>query len=440
MIVIIIIVLIIYVISCISSPIQGGSTSFNEIGIIKNVKLLDRKVKNLVSVSLYTLPNAYRPLSEYMKGLMTILKIVEENKFDHDIILRVYYDFTIDTELEDYKTLMKSDYAELIYVDCRKLVKQENYNSLTMFMRYLPYFSNDCNYSSVSDSDYENTSKEKIKYNMLDQYIDIIDKDYDFLFTTPIGYHPFWSKSMNLDYVCLGAFNYGKVKLNLSVFITFVKDFVNGNKFDDYKKKYIEHQNKLIRINTTDRLSKFKASKKLSQICNKKHCYFTYGFDEMFLNTIFIPEVIKHYDNVYRKIKIPRGGEFYLLKNLSKTFDIKPFLVNNNLTSDEFFNLFLEHKYKPDDELTNVYSKFRDYVIENNIPNNIYCSMIIEMLFYVNDSNNVIKMNKTGGICISNPNNFYKLTGIDNLVKERPIDTLYNITTPSKKSGFNSRI
>ena len=434
MIVIIILVLIIFVISCLNNTVEGGGIS--KIGTVKNIKLLDRKVKNLVSVSWYTLPNAYRPLSEYTKGLMTVMKIIEANKFDHDIILRVYYDFTIDTELEEYKILMKSDYVELIYVDCRKLIKKENYNSLTMLMRYLPYFSNDCNYNSVSDIDFNEKRDINIKYKIIDEYIKVIDKNYDFLFMSPVGYRPFWTKLKKLDYMCLGHSNYGRVKLDLSIFTNFINDFVNSSKFDDYKQVYIEQQSKLIKHSTDNKFELFKASKKLSQMCSKKHCYFTYGFDEMFLNNIIVPMIINQYDNVYRKIIKPQGGEYYLFSNLIiDKHDLGEF------DYDYLIKSFGAHKYEPDEKLSELYVKFRKFVLDNPDKfNKFYYDMIEEMPFYLNDTNNIIKIDKSGGMPILKNNDFTKITGVVDLLKERPIDTLYNLTIPNKIKGFNVRI
>ena len=90
MLIIITIIIIIILVFSYDTKIMGGNNNrLNEIGTIKNIKLLDRKVKNLVSVSWYTLPNAYRPLSEYSDGLLKLLKIVEDNDFNHDIILNL---------------------------------------------------------------------------------------------------------------------------------------------------------------------------------------------------------------------------------------------------------------------------------------------------------------------------------------------------------------
>jgi len=162
----------------------------------------------------------------------------------------------------------------------------------------------------------------------------------------------------------------------------------------------------------------------------------TYGFDEMFLNFIFVPKVVEKYNNVYRKIMVPQGGEYYLFKGLIKDkYDLGEF------NYDILMETFKTHKYEPDSNLSEMYEKFRSFVVANPDKfNRLYYDMVVEMTFYINDLNNVVKLSKIGGMPILEDNEFDMLTGLHNIIKERPIDTLYNLTIPNKIKGFNVRV
>ena len=84
----------------------------------------------------------------------------------------------------------------------------------------------------------------------------------------------------------------------------------------------------------------------------------------------------------------PQGGEYYLFSNLIiDKSDLGEFDYDYLMTS------FKTHKYEPDEKLSELYSKFRKFVLDNPDKfNKFYYNMIEEMPFYLNDTNNIIKV------------------------------------------------
>ena len=353
----------------------------------KSVKVSGKK--NIITVSFFTFKNAYNPLNHYGRGLLEILRHLNEYKSKNNILMRIYYDFSLEKwgdeeSKETMEKLKAHPKVELVYCDFRQSVPEEKYNILTMLWRFIPFFDfpwEDSDNAYVLDIDlqprqYEDDSI-RFELNVFNKFIN--DK-VDMMYRTPLDYAPFWYGKLfpGKKSAMQGAHWGGSLKMPHKIITSFVRSFLNNEDplINVYKKhyfKYVKHLQK------RDKRFKSKtSSKKTSQHCvSQFYCNYTYGFDEFFINCYVLPWAYKNLKKVqvfvkpiFGKIHLPLERIFKRVPKSLKDRFIAQFLseikYKKSLSFHEFHELFREYDWSgKKKKLYKLYEDFHKYLFKN---------------------------------------------------------------------------
>ena len=217
--------------------------------------------KFIACTCLFKMKTSYRNFNIYLNQL----KETCENNKTSSIIIRIYYDDTVENDIGIFK---KYNNVELIQYDFPDIVERGTFGT---FMRYLPLFTNESYYYTCFDADMLLNHKEILncisvmkKYSsfyyglfydcVIDEYINRIGTD---KILNPIM----------ATYICLPS----KLKLNITILTDFLKLIINK---DEIIVKWVE-KNKKSRSN------------------DQEKSLFRYGIDEFFINSYILPNILK---------------------------------------------------------------------------------------------------------------------------------------------------
>lgn len=404
----------------------GNEEWDNGMGYFVKTKSVDVPGKrNVITASFFTFKNAYKPLSFYGDGLLVILDHIEKHNSKNNILLRIYYDFSLEKwgDAKSHvimKKLKAHPKVELVYCDFRKSVPEEKYNILTMLFRFIPFFDfpwEDADNAFVTDIDLTpHQIKHKSTEYMLETFDKIIDENMTLFLKTPLGYTPFWYKKLSPNKITsmLGYFWGGSLKAPHSIITSFVKSFLTKDDglVNVYKKNYFDYVTKLNRMIMRDESRKHTASKKKSQHCvSQFDCNYTYGFDEFFINFYVLHWALGNVDDIH-VFMTPLAGNVHGV--IGKIFEKTPLDAKNrfisqflthikygeSMTFDRFHGLFRKHDWHgTNKKLHKLYCDFHKYVLKNyKSMGNIIDKREVErfqlMDTYLHDKNNLQQLSK----------------------------------------------
>lgn len=352
--------------------------------VINKIKTIDSANKNVICISFFTFQGAYKPLGYYANGISLLENAIRNNRTKHNILLRIYYDATIDNTTDQQardvmSQLRESPVTELYFVDSSKLIELEKQMLLTVIFRYMPLFDfsdNDCKNAYVLDCDLTPTKSEldKITY-MVNEFATMIDKGCDLKVKVPLCYTPFWSQKINLNIdVVLGQNIGGKAGIfPAEMFVKFLNSFINKKDkvINRFLNIYVEYVKKNEEIKKDDE----KFLKKKNSAIDGEYIY-VYGFDEFFLNFYLLPWACKNLGKICMHTTSTQGGLPHLFINTfienqpkQKTTDFLHAFAEKyglsqikNINFAQFISLYDKHDWTGKNEENNkIYEKFNEY-------------------------------------------------------------------------------
>lgn len=410
--------------------ITGGSTDSDseQKFLINKVKVLPGSDKNVISISFFTFDGSYKPLEIYIEGLSLIENIIKQNRTKYNIILRVYYDYSIKNSTnQKIKDLMKqleeSPITELFYVDISPLIEPSQSMLLTVIFRYLPLFDlpdNDCKYAYILDCDlsyFKKNDIKQVKYS-IDEFVFMIEKNADIKFRMPLCYVPFWAAKLRHRSdigITLGAYMGGKANILPTKLLTrFLNSFMIKN--DKLINKFLDNYLDYINENLAKKGDDEKFLKKKNSCVNGK-CIYVYGFDEFFLNFYLLPWCCKNIKKVCLHSTMSMGGLNVLFRTTFIEKGSKPKLTAflhefaskynfqkvNKMTFDQFIGMYENHDYEgKDKEKIKIYEKFNEYCRKNEktlskqrLVDYVSFKCFKEHKIYLTDHNNFKCLNDT---------------------------------------------
>lgn len=347
----------------------------------KNVKIIPGVNKNIISASYFVLKNGYKPHIYYADGLKFLSNDIKNAQTVNKILLRVYYDRTIelfgDQSAKDVIEYLKTqNHVELVYVDCDKLIDTQHAGVLGAIFRYLPFFDydgNDVKYVWVQDIDYrENESADTHNTKCIQEFDKLITEKIELTFTSLLCYTPVWHTYLGIPFDgILGDFFAGGIKLPLSLLVNFLNSFLNNadELVVKYKKNYIAFVNEIHGKNLTKHDNIIKT-------CEPGNCIFSYGFDEFFLLLYFLPWCLKHGTNIQTKLKHPFGAIRRILMTTFRRGKLADKMINNFgiLISNQtiarggfvkFIEIFRHHDYESVNSNAILWDKFYKFTLAN---------------------------------------------------------------------------
>jgi hypothetical protein len=353
--------------------------------VINKIKEINGANKNVLSVSYFTFKTAYKPVSFYGEGLLFLSEVLSTYENKHNLILRVYYDDSIekyaDPRGKEILELLKANpLVEIFHVDTSRIIDIENSMILCMIFRYLPMFDfidNDVKFCYVLDVDLTETKKDvsKIKYSY-DEFVQVIENNIDIKYKAPMCYTPFWSARLfgnRTQNTVLGNSIGGKFKLPRSIFINFINSFVDNS--DPVVNQFLENYKNY--VNTTIANRNDDNTKKKKNTCINGQCIFVYGFDEFFLNVYFISWCYKNANKICIHMTHPQGATYILLATTFIESGNKPKLTAlveefsekynfpevSGLSFDRFLAVFGKHDYEGKNmRLHDLYNSFHKFI------------------------------------------------------------------------------
>jgi hypothetical protein len=244
----------------------------------------------LISCSIFKLKNSYKDFSKYIDGL----KLLIDTTISNNMKMIIFYDHSMDSD-NDFKQIIDKYKTKILFCSYRfdDIIDDDGYHKgvFGTFVRFMPIFLTEIRYKClfVSDIDYPIY---EIKIHIMYLINKFIGTKYDFNVIYKIGYEYSYNNCYSIPNTTLCVFFNFYSKKKYYEFENIFFDFLNKLNIND--DTLLDIINK--KIETTDSFYKkndITMTNENKIIKRKDNNMFSYGVDELFLNTIIMPYLIK---------------------------------------------------------------------------------------------------------------------------------------------------
>lgn len=248
----------------------------------------------LISCAIFKLKNSYKDFSNYIDGLKLLINTIILSNMK----MIIFYDHSMDSD-DDFKQIIDKYKKQLLfchyYFD--NIIDEDGYHKgiFGMFVRFMPIFLKEIKYSClfVSDIDYP-IYEIKMHIYLIKKFM---TTRYDFNFIYKISYEYNYNNYYSIPNTTLCVlFNfYSKKKYYEAenIFFDFINKLnTNDDKLSDIITKKIEITDRFYKKNDKIITSEIKIAKR------KDNNMFSYGVDELFLNSTIIPHLVKNREKI----------------------------------------------------------------------------------------------------------------------------------------------